>query len=817
VFVALLELWDPALTREVARAARVTTNFAGSYLDRLERRGAVKKEGGRWQATERLFNIYYLMRRRGAPASRVQALVRFMTVYYEPDQLARRVRELAAEACHLKPAERQDHYYAVSALVTQFAPGEQRRVLLALPRDFFQDPNLPAPIVRLRALQDEVSTASLATKASKGSGRKASDAARLEAIAKLLDAEDLDAAEETATAFVRESGGSVTSLFAMALVNLTRNRHQQAEEWAQRALAADPDHLPTWQFLTTEFLAQDRTAEAVEAARHVIKLDGSEASQWMLLGRALAAADENSESIEAAYRKALEIDPDLPDALVGLAKIAVDRGELVQAHALYEQAVNFEPIGLPTINAYADFLAKVVDDDAAAEKVLRRITELFPERPSVWIRLAFHIGSDLERQEETLGLLKTATELPNSDPRAWVAYANYLNFVDRVDEAERAWRHAVELDPEAAELWVRFGRFLQRNDLESEAEKAFLKAIELKPDDGEAWEYLGVLLLDQSDRSKAAESALLKAIERSPTSCSPAHALGRLYEKEGRFAEADLQYRKALELRPECGCALEALMSKRSGYGAHLPDGEALIEKLLKQYPRQARARLVHARFLRFAKNDLKAARAEILVALSLSNADRDVWAQAAEILVETQPDSISAVKEFTVLVEKYKPCEHMLNFAAWRLHLVYGARATVLALAIAKQAQERDPESWQIAHTLAAIHIDASDADATLALMPFLLAKYRGHELSGLIDVIIDLARLDEAARPKLLDAIESAHRDADLEPLVVALRIISQQTVHVAKEVLEVANDIVVRIRAKAAVRGTPIRNAWTIEQQE
>jgi hypothetical protein len=92
IFAALLEAWDPATAKQVADAARVTTNTASAMLSRLAERGAVVKSQGAgksalYSASERLFNIYYLMRRRSLPSSRVRALVSFMTDYYDRDEL----------------------------------------------------------------------------------------------------------------------------------------------------------------------------------------------------------------------------------------------------------------------------------------------------------------------------------------------------------------------------------------------------------------------------------------------------------------------------------------------------------------------------------------------------------------------------------------------------------------------------------------------------------------------------------------------------------------------------------------------------------
>ena len=61
VFVILLDMWDPGTAKQVAKAARVTTNSASAMLARLTDRGLVTKEmvQGRpviYVAAERLFN-----------------------------------------------------------------------------------------------------------------------------------------------------------------------------------------------------------------------------------------------------------------------------------------------------------------------------------------------------------------------------------------------------------------------------------------------------------------------------------------------------------------------------------------------------------------------------------------------------------------------------------------------------------------------------------------------------------------------------------------------------------------------------------------
>ena len=101
VYLALANLWKPATTREIADRARVDTSKCSAQLARLVERGAVEVTGGSarrklYYLAERLYNIYYLMRRARGPVPLINALIRFMEGYYSADEL----RELGVRIAH---------------------------------------------------------------------------------------------------------------------------------------------------------------------------------------------------------------------------------------------------------------------------------------------------------------------------------------------------------------------------------------------------------------------------------------------------------------------------------------------------------------------------------------------------------------------------------------------------------------------------------------------------------------------------------------------------------------------------------------------
>ena len=102
VYLALAELWEPATAREVAARVRLDTSKCSAQLNRLVDRGVVEIVGGGarrklYYLSERLYNIYYLLRRSRTPIPLIEALIRFMDAYYSPPQLkdvaSRMVRE----------------------------------------------------------------------------------------------------------------------------------------------------------------------------------------------------------------------------------------------------------------------------------------------------------------------------------------------------------------------------------------------------------------------------------------------------------------------------------------------------------------------------------------------------------------------------------------------------------------------------------------------------------------------------------------------------------------------------------------------------
>ncbi len=302
VFACLASLWEASLAGDVARAARMGTSTVSALLKRLEGRGAVqavtqKGRKKRYQLAERLYNVYYLMRR-GQDGGRVRAVVRFMVQFYGQERLHEALVDIAREACGLEYGRRQEHYQAIQVLC---ALPEVRtrleRLWGALPQEFLQLPDMPDDLKHIFASGGAHPSSELATL------RKAALAAGKE------------------------------------------ERWEEAETLFRRIVAREPEYAWAWVFLGVVLVHMiDQSEEGATCLRKAIALDPEDALAWGVLGVVLADKLDQPEEGAACLRKAVELDPKIAWAWASLGEVlAYGLDEPEEGAACLRKAVELNP------------------------------------------------------------------------------------------------------------------------------------------------------------------------------------------------------------------------------------------------------------------------------------------------------------------------------------------------------------------------------------------------------------------------------------------------------------------------------------------
>ncbi len=148
--------------------------------------------------------------------------------------------------------------------------------------------------------------------------------------------------------------------------------------------------------------------------------------------------------------------------------------------------------------------------------VLEALTEAAraARAPYPYVVLGDVLRRKLVRYEEAEAAYRKAVELAPRYPLAWGVLGILLHYdLGRREEAEAAYRRAIQLDPRDALAWDNLGRVLHYNlGRYDEAEAAYRKAVELDPRYAESWDALGEVML-RAGRLGDAEDARRRAVE----------------------------------------------------------------------------------------------------------------------------------------------------------------------------------------------------------------------------------------------------------------------------------------------------------------
>jgi Flp pilus assembly protein TadD/DNA polymerase III delta prime subunit len=405
VYIALAEIWDPATARQVGESARLNVNKTSSLLARLMERGAVVEANGKgkaklYQVAERMYNIYYLMRKRGEASQRVRAVVNFMTSFYAAEALVGVVKSIAEEACQLSPSDRTDHYIAYEGVISRIGNKVLMfRIIENTPKDFFEGPTTPQTTKKLlESFEEEELTHKIT-----GLFRK------FESIKN--NPKQLEKEEKYFRDFVKNHPQKYEGLISLGIFlhRFFVDRYQEAEKAFREATQIAPEEPFAWELLGKLLESQGRYQEAEQAYLNATPF--SPVISWKSLGDLYQNRMERFGDAEKAYKKVLEIEPK-------------NRGAWIMLGILFGYR----------LKRYKD-----------AENVFRKAIELDSNDELAWqgLGLALEENSNYEGAEEAY---QKAIDLSKEPASIWNRLGLLLMKQHRLDESEKCFRKAIELD-----------------------------------------------------------------------------------------------------------------------------------------------------------------------------------------------------------------------------------------------------------------------------------------------------------------------------------------------------------------------------------
>ena len=222
----------------------------------------------------------------------------------------------------------------------------------------------------------------------------------------------------------------------------------------------------------------------------------------MALGEALVYAERCRHEgrlmeAEAVCRRALEAQPNRPEAAHLLGVIAHQNGRLGEAIEHVQRAVKLAP-QVALFHANLGEMLRLSGRPELAAEAARRALEIEPKMPAALSNLGVALY-ELKDYEEAARVQRQAIAVDPNFAEAHSNLGNALHALRRFDEAVVAYRRAIELKPDYADAWANLGTTLHHAGEFDEGVMALRRAIALAPGHANARSGLGILLLMRGD------------------------------------------------------------------------------------------------------------------------------------------------------------------------------------------------------------------------------------------------------------------------------------------------------------------------------
>lgn len=288
--------------------------------------------------------------------------------------------------------------------------------------------------------------------------------------------------------------------------------------------------------------------------------------KWMYyLGSLQARLGKHTEAVRT-LRAALSLQPDYLPARLKLAESLFDAGDIGASDELYSTIVRDQPgaadayFGLGRISLSRGRTAEARSD-------FRKACELFPTYGAAHYELAQvdrKLGKVDESQHEISLYLQHRTLVPPvEDPLrdelrqldeaapSLLERGIELQQAGRTQDAIAAHERALQLDPKLVRAHINLITLYGETGDFQKAEEHYQAAVKLNPHQfPDAYYDHGVLLMKEGKLADA-EAAFRKALEINPNYADAHNNLGFLLERQGKIADAVEQYRAAAEEEPD--------------------------------------------------------------------------------------------------------------------------------------------------------------------------------------------------------------------------------------------------------------------------
>lgn len=489
-----------------------------------------------------------------------------------------------------------------------------------------------------------------------------------------------------------------------------------AIEYYKKAHALDPASVEIQVMLAGTYAEAQRLRDAIDAAQEILKDHPDNLETHRLLAhiyvQSLGQLDSSANQPQLVqkgieqYQAILKIDPSDNEAGLWLARLYRFANQPDKAKQALEQLLAKQPAYEPALVQYTQLLL----DEGHPDEAIARLSKVAGQVGSG--RLYDLLGDAYAQIHDSAHAEKAyrqAVEREPDVPSHLRRLAGTLFDEEKFDEAARYYQQLTQLAPSDSDNYLRLAEIYYQQHKYAEAEKNIQQAKQRAPQgapDGLEVAYNEALIAEAQGHLADAVSAISSALgnlkqQSSTTGTNPRvygilyEKLGRLYRQQGNFPAAINTFKEMLSLSPEE--QREARMELIETYREDSQIDEAIsaAQQAMAADPKNREMKITHALLLG-EKEETGPAVQELRGLLNGSATDREIYLNIGQ--VEERGHRYADAEKTVQTAEKMSKSDHDKSAAWFLLGAIYERQKKYEpAAAEFRKALAVDPNNAQI------------------------------------------------------------------------------------------------------------------------
>jgi len=251
---------------------------------------------------------------------------------------------------------------------------------------------------------------------------------------------------------------------------------QQAEESYRRILESKPDHADALHLLGLVYCKMGNTCKGKTLISQAVAIDSQAPLFYVSLGDVLQAENKHEAAV-GYYRKALDLKPDMIQALCNMANALREKGDVAQAIDLYEKCLAVNP-HLPDVHNNLGLAQYHRNRFRTAEGCFKEALRLNPHYAEAYNNLGNVYRDQLQFEDAICQYQKALSLMPKN---SGIHYNIGLAFQmwGQLVRAQEFYQRTLEMDPTHADAYNNLGKLYHDANLMDAAIEMYDNAIHL--------------------------------------------------------------------------------------------------------------------------------------------------------------------------------------------------------------------------------------------------------------------------------------------------------------------------------------------------